>query len=237
MAATLRRRGCRLFDHAQFAEPLRDEIRHHFGRVLQIETTVNDVTFFKPHRWGEHRDGTRSMPWASVRKTLYRLGVLAELLGASNRRYLKFVSAWDLPGVGIRAVEKVARPARERGRCYPGFILFHGDDLDLFLTLARGEFANSGLCNRHLQPALGKTSSRISRLLKRLRLHGLIKRIRRTYKRTSWQRSWVAYPRLFAWACSITKQPNRTRVPPKKSARSRARLAMDRPIERPKPVQ
>lgn len=167
-------------------------IRHHFGRVaikmydkfgrvLRIETTVNDVTFFKHHRWVEHRDGTRSMQWASVRKSIYSLGVLAELLGASNRRYLEFISALDLPGIGIRAVEKVARPARERGRPYPGFNLFHGDDLDLFLTLARGEFAISGLRNRHLQPALGKTGSQISRLLKRLRLHGLIKKVRRTY--------------------------------------------------------
>ena len=122
------------------------------------------------------------MPWASVRKTLYRLGVLTELLGASNRRYLEFVSALDRPGVGIRAVEKVARPARDRGRRYPGFNLFHGDDLDLFLTIARGEFAISGLRNRNLQPALGKNGSQISRRLKRLRLHGLIKKVRRTYK-------------------------------------------------------
>ena len=76
-----------------------------------------------------------------------------QALGASNRRYLEFISALDLPGVGIRAVEKVARPARERGRPYPGFNLFHGDDLDLFLTIARGEFAISGLRNR---PAHGR---------------------------------------------------------------------------------
>lgn len=168
-------------------------IRHHygptaikmydkFGRVLRIETTVHDVTFFKHHRWVEHRDGTRSMQWASVRKTMYSLGALAELLKASNRRYLEFLSTLDLPGIGIRAVEKVARPARDRGRRYSGFNLFHGDDLDLFLTIARGEFAISGLRNRDLQSALGKTGSQISRLLKRLRLHGLIKKVRRTYK-------------------------------------------------------
>ncbi len=122
------------------------------------------------------------MQWASVRKRIYRLGVLAELLGASNRRYLEFVSALDLPGVGIRAVEKVARPARDRGRCDPGFNQFHGDDLDLFLTIARGEFAISGLRNRHLQPALGKTGRPLSRRLKRLRLDGLIKKVRRRYK-------------------------------------------------------
>ncbi len=33
MAATLRRWGCRLFDYARFAEPLRDEIRNHSQRL------------------------------------------------------------------------------------------------------------------------------------------------------------------------------------------------------------
>ena len=168
-------------------------VRHHLGpaalkmydkhgSVLRIETTVNDVTFFKHHRRVEHRDGTRSMDLASVRKTIHSLGVMAELLHAANRRYLQFLSALDLPGVGIRQVEKVARPVRKDDHHYPGFNLFHGDDLDLFTALVRGEFTVSGFRNRHLQPLLDKTGGQISRLLKRLRLHGIVKKIGRTYK-------------------------------------------------------
>ena len=152
------------------------------GSVLRIETTVNDVTFFKHHRKVEHRDGTRSMDLAPVRKTIHSLGVMAELLRASNRRYLEFLSALDLPGVGIRQVQKVARPVREDERNFPGFNLFHGEDLDLFLALVRGEFTISGFRNRHLQPLLDKTGGRVSRLLKRLRLHGIVKKIGRSYK-------------------------------------------------------
>ena len=163
-------------------------VRHHLGpaalkmydqhgSVLRIETTVNDVTFFKHHRKVEHRDGTRSMELAPVRKSIYSLGVMAELLRASNRRYLKFLSALDLPGVGIRQVEKVARPVREDHRNFPGFNLFHGQDLDLFIALVRGEFTISGFRNRHLQPLLDKTGGQVSRLLKRLRLHGIVKKI------------------------------------------------------------
>ena len=32
-----------------------------FGRILRVETTVNDVTFFKHYREVEHRDGTSTM--------------------------------------------------------------------------------------------------------------------------------------------------------------------------------
>lgn len=168
-------------------------IRHHMGpaaikmydkhgQVLRIETTVNDVTFFKHHRRVEHRDGTTSTRFAPVRKTLYSLGVLRELLGAANRRYLEFISALDAPSAGIRVVEKVGRPTRHGGRSYPGFNLFHADDLNLFSTIVRGEFTISGLRNRDLQVRLNKTAGQVSRLLKRLRMHGLIKKIGRTYK-------------------------------------------------------
>jgi hypothetical protein len=168
-------------------------IRHHMGpaalkmydkhgRVLRIETTANNVSFFKHHRTVEHRDGTTTKQIAPVRKTIYSLGVLAELLGAANRRYLEFLSDLDDPGVGTPTVEKIARPVRENERSFRGFNLFHGDDLDLFQAIVRGEFAISGLRNRDLQARLGKSSGQVSRLLKGLRLHGLIKKIGRTYK-------------------------------------------------------
>jgi hypothetical protein len=168
-------------------------IRHHFGTaalkmydkhgsVLRLETTVNDVTFFKHHRKVEHRSEKPTMQFAPVRKTIYSLGVMAELLQAANRRYLEFLSALDLPGIGIRQVAKVARPVREDDRNFPGFNLFHGEDLDLFRALVRGEFAISGFRNSHLQPLVRKNPSQVSRILKRLRLHGIVKKIGRTYK-------------------------------------------------------
>lgn len=168
-------------------------IRHHLGpaaikmydklgRVLRVETTANHVGFFKHHRTVEHRDGTRETKLAPVRKSIYSLGVLRELLAAANRRYLEFLSALDTPGLGIRQVEKVAEPVRQNDRGYPGFNLFRGDDLDLFQAITRGEFTISGLRNRDLQRRLNKSGGQISRLLKRLRLHGIVKKIGRTYK-------------------------------------------------------
>ena len=74
------------------------------------------------------------------------------------------------------------RKARHNDRCYRGFNLFHGCDLDLFVAIARGEHRISGFRNRDLQEPLDRNGGQVSRLLKRLRMHGLIKEVGRTYK-------------------------------------------------------
>jgi hypothetical protein len=152
------------------------------GRVLRIETTVNDVTIFKHHRMVEHRDGTQSMKTASVKKNIYSLGIMAELMAAANRRYLEFLAALDDPSDGARKLPKVAKPVRRDGRSHRGFNLFQTDDLAVFLAIARGEFAITGFRNLDMRRHLGKTSQQVSRILKRLRLHGLIKIVGKRYK-------------------------------------------------------
>src|SRR3954447_9584291 len=47
-----------------------------FGLILRIETTVNDLTFFRHYREVEHRDGSRETKWASMQKTIYSLPAL-----------------------------------------------------------------------------------------------------------------------------------------------------------------
>lgn len=152
------------------------------GRVLRIETTANDVTFFRHHRMVEHRDGTRSMKTAPVKKNIYSLGIMAKLMAAANRRYLDFLAALDDPSDGARKLPKVANPVRRDGRSHRGFNLFQAEDLAVFLAIIRGEFAIAGFRNRDLRRLLGKTSRQVSRILKRLRLHGLVKIVGKTYK-------------------------------------------------------
>src|SRR6202045_2164232 len=64
-----------------------------FGLILRIETTVNDVSFFKHYRQVEHRNGSKEMKYADMLKTIYSLPALRQLLVAANRRYLEFLSA------------------------------------------------------------------------------------------------------------------------------------------------
>lgn len=169
-------------------------IKHHMGSAAiklydkpggigRVECVSNDVTFFLHHRTVEHRDGTTEFKLAPLRKTIYSLPALRDLMRAATHRYLDFLAAIDDPTPGLRAVEKIAAPVRDGERTYRGFNLFHGDDLTLFQTLVRGEFTISGFHARHLRARLPEVSAaRLSRMLKRLRTHGLIKKIGHRYK-------------------------------------------------------
>ena len=98
-------------------------------------------------------------------------------------RYLEFLSTLDDPTAGVDRLRKVTATLRENQRCYPGFNFFAAEDQRLFETLARGEFNLHGLQNKTLRRHLPeKTPEQMSRLLKRLRLHGFIKRVTRSYR-------------------------------------------------------
>jgi len=154
-----------------------------FGRAIRIESTTNDVAFFKHYRTVVHRDGPKETKLASMQKTIYSLPVLAECLAACNRRYLDFISAIDDPSGGIHDVDRISRPVTHEDRSFRGFNLFHGPDLDLCRTLLRGEFNISGFRRKDLGAHLHDWSTyAVAHAIKRLRLHGLIKKIGRTYK-------------------------------------------------------
>jgi hypothetical protein len=152
------------------------------GFILRIETTVNDVSFFKHYRKVEHRDGTTETKWTSMKKGIYSLPALREALSAANRRYLEFISAIDTPTAGVDALRKVCANLREGEHSYPGFNLFADEDQALMEALVRGEHCIRGLSNKSLRKRFpNKTSAQISRMLKRLRVHGLIKKVGHTY--------------------------------------------------------
>ncbi len=102
------------------------------GLVLRVETTANNVSFFKHHRKVEHRDGTESRKVASLRKSIYSLVDLRGLLLAANRRYLDFIAAVDDPTNALGELDKLSRPVRKNGRSFRGFNRFSGLDLELF---------------------------------------------------------------------------------------------------------
>jgi hypothetical protein len=54
---------------------------------------LNARSFIAGHyRRVEHRDSTRPMAWAEMKKSIYSLAPIRELLLAANRRYLEFIS-------------------------------------------------------------------------------------------------------------------------------------------------
>lgn len=154
-----------------------------FSKILRIETTTNNVSFFKHYREVEHRDGSTSLQYAPMKKNIYSLTPLSRLLKASNNRYLEFISSFNNKEAGRKRLDKVTKSKQVSNRNYKGFNLFSNIDLTLLLTVLRGEYNISGFRNKDIRKRLPQfNTGKVSRLIKRLKIFGLIKKAGKTYK-------------------------------------------------------
>jgi len=172
-----------------------------FGIVLRLETTSNDVSSFKHHRKVEHKDGHTTRQLAAVKKTIYSLIDLRDILAGCNRRYLEFLSALDDHSAGERDLVKLTRSKRHGQRTIKGLNFFERTEQALLRTLQRPEFNIRGLRRADVKPFVPLSDSALSRQLHRLRALGLIKRVSRSYRYYLTRRGRAA----IAAACSLTQ--------------------------------
>jgi hypothetical protein len=154
-----------------------------YGQVLRIETTTNDVSFFKHHRKVEHKNGTETRELAPLKKSIYSLIDLREILFGCNRRYLEFLSSLDDHSDGQRALQKLTEPKTVQKTTWRGFNFFAATDQALLRAVLDPKFTIHGFRRADLKPYLPKLSdSSLSRQIKRLHIFGMIKRVPGTYR-------------------------------------------------------
>ena len=119
-----------------------------------------------------------------MKKTIYSLPPLIELLQAVNHRYLKYLSDLETPEVGVDKLHRLTETQHDdKDRRYKGFNLLSEEDSSFFRLLSQGDFVIAGFSNKTLRLHLSdKNSGQITRLLRRLRAHGLIKRVHKRYR-------------------------------------------------------
>ena len=169
-------------------------IKHRFGKasikmydkvgcVLRIETTTNDVSFFKHHRKVEHRQGPATYGLAPVKKSIYSLIDLREILLGCNRRYVAHLSALDDFSAGVRALERVTKPRAVGEKTVKGINFFEAGDSALLHALQNPKVNIAGIRRSDLLPELEMFSpNRLSRHLRRMLDLGVIKRVTGTYR-------------------------------------------------------
>jgi len=169
-------------------------VKHRFGKasvkmydksgiVLRIETTTNDVAFFKHHRKVEHHDSLPTRALAPVKKSIYSLIDLREILLGCNRRYLAHLSALDDFSAGVRALRRLTRPRDVDGKTVKGINFFEAGDNALLHALQNPHVNIAGIRRADLLPDLDMFSpARLSRQLRRLLDIGVIKRVAGTYR-------------------------------------------------------
>jgi len=174
-----------------------------FGRVLRIETTSNDISFFKHHRKVEHRDGHSTRELAGLKKSIYSIIDLREIMLGCNQRYLAFLDSLDDTSAGQRDLQRLSQPrvTIDAQQTVKGINFFDPNEQRLLKVLQHGEFNIHGWRRADLVKLVQMTPSALSRQLARLRSIGLIKKVTKTYRYylTRLGRSAIAA------ACSITR--------------------------------
>jgi hypothetical protein len=172
-----------------------------FSRVLRVETTVNDVSFFKHHRKVEHKGGPATRELAPLKKSIYSLIDLREILLGCNQRYLAFLSSLDDPSAGERDLQRLSQPRVGTSPAVKGLNFFSPMDQELLRTLQLGEFNIHGWRRADLTSKLQITPAAMTRQLRRLRWLGLIKKVTHTYRYYLTRLGRAA----IAAACSLTR--------------------------------
>jgi hypothetical protein len=154
-----------------------------FGQILRIETTTNDVSFFKHHRTVEHRQGPPTRGLAPVKKSLDSLLDLRAILFGCNRRYLAHLSALDDFAAGVRARDRLTKPRQVEDKTVKGINFFDPLDNALLHAWQNPRVNIAGIRRTDLLALLDHISpTRLSRQLRRLRAIGVIKRVSGTYR-------------------------------------------------------
>jgi hypothetical protein len=161
------------------------------GSVLRIETTIAKTTGFKVFRpLDSSRSRSRQLAWRPLRKGIADLHRRAQVSQRSNAAYLQALAAVDDRTPLRHLLDQVSRPVTYRGRRVRALRIGDAADVALLAVISRGEFATAGFRNRDLRRLLHArtphdtraVSARVTRQLRLLRAHGVIKKIPKTHR-------------------------------------------------------
>lgn len=130
--------------------------------------------------------------WQPLRRTVTDLPRRAEVSRAANKRYLDALASTQAGTALGQMAAPLCRPTTNDGRRYRALHPF-GQDATLLAALSRGEWTIAGFRNRDLQRLLyagepkdkqtaRQRSAAISRKLRLLRAHRLIRKLPRTHR-------------------------------------------------------
>jgi hypothetical protein len=156
------------------------------GSVLRVETTINRADELKVYRATENNPrGPKA--WRELRRGVVDLRRRAQLSQAANERYLTSLAAVNQGQPLAQAVKSLCRPLYSKGRRYRALNPWAARDATVLAAINRGEFTLNGFRNRDLRrllfpgrypPAkLHRQAGIVTRHLRLLRAHGLIKKI------------------------------------------------------------
>ena len=158
------------------------------GNNLRIEVTINNPKDFKiPKAKEKVQDGklVQSMEWVPMGKSIANLYRYVEVSRSITKRYLAAIPDIPMDKISRKEVLSVSAPKEVNGRRYSGFNLLSGETVMVLSAIASGDFILNGFDNKELRRRIYKNSdsskviNKTTRLLSKLKAHGLIKKVPR----------------------------------------------------------
>ena len=159
--------------------------------VLRIETTINDPREFKVFGTVHHRDGTESKKWKPMGKSISNLYRYAEVSKSCNQRFIDAMVDIVPVKSTLDEIGRICSGKKVNGKKVTGFNVWDPEVVLIMETICDGKYFINGFRNKDIRRAifpnikdLQKLSSKTSRTLKKLRQHGLIKKVSRSRRYT-----------------------------------------------------
>ena len=128
-----------------------------FGLILRVETVINSPKEFWVYRTQWHRDGTSSVGYYPMTKSVASLVDYQEQALACNRRYLDALAVVDDPTPAYQDLRQLTEPKVVDGRSYAGFNPARRDDVRLFRAVLDGDHIARGFRNADIrEPLFGR---------------------------------------------------------------------------------
>lgn len=164
---------------------LYDKAYDQLGAVLRAEMTITEPRYFRVYRRTD--DPNSALAWRPMRQSTADMHHRAEVSQNALDRYCCALAAVDDSSTLEELTALVERRVRWKGQSVRALHPFDADDYALLKAVYRGEFSITGFRNRDLQSLLyatpprtraeqRKRSAAVSRKLRMLRAHGLIRK-------------------------------------------------------------
>jgi len=176
-------------------------IRHWVGKnsvkfyneqnVLRFEFTMNDPAKFRIHRTTEG-SGEEDKKFLPMRKGIADITPRTQISSSRINNFTEQIATLEEDVTVEEILAKVSKPLKSNGKHYRALDVT-GKDLALLRAIADPKYNVDAITNKHLQTALAgslwangltdkRLSARISRQLRLLREHGLIRKLPKQHK-------------------------------------------------------
>ena len=157
------------------------------GSALRIETTINRPAEFKSYR---PKLSTGELEWQPMRKSIDDIPRRADVSQKINERHLAALSSANTDVKFTALIDGIINPVRQGQLRVRGLDPF-GKDRKILEAIINGQFHITGFRNRDIRAKLfnsqdpddiKRNSAKVSRWLRMLRIHGLIKKVPKTHR-------------------------------------------------------